>query len=163
MIACSQSAGCGGSEDDMVCPPLHELLMPTAFVNLDGSPIDSNGNPNDLESSTFVDHNGDGQVDINDAFDFDMDGVPDDFNGDGLPDNRFYFDDRAAWLPDADSFDDYENLELGIPRGVTPVPGDCPADGIATGPLDLFDAAGRRRFADFRPSRCCRRSGALEE
>jgi hypothetical protein len=69
-------------------------------------------------------------------------------------DGRYYFDDRSAWVPDADSFDDYENPELEIPRGRTPVPGNCEADGIATGPTDLRDADGDR-FEQLIPSRYC--------
>jgi len=88
--------------------------------------------------------------------DTDGDGVPDftavDFDGDGFPDNRFYFDDRSAWVPDADSFDDYENADANPPveRGVTPVSADCPGDGVETGPPDLG-------FTDYRPSSYCLR------
>jgi hypothetical protein len=57
-------------------------------------------------------------------------------------------------VPDADSFDDYENPELGIPRGRTPVPGNCDADGQATGPLDLLDEDGQP-FTSITPTKYC--------
>jgi hypothetical protein len=89
-----------------------------------------------------TDHNGDGVVDEND-----------DLNGDGmLPDERFYFDDTSAWVPDADSFDDFENADLGIPRGVTPVSSKCAADGTATGPLGLPEG-----YTMIEPSSYCAR------
>ena len=92
-----------------------------------------------------------GVLDVNDLDDFDMNAIPDgtdDINFDGIPDgtdynkdaildNRFFFDDSSAWVPDGDSFDDFEDRQLGIPRGRTPMPGNCSADGTATGPLDL--------------------------
>ena len=158
VFACILWLGCAGGDDDSSgCPPLSDLFETRRTFDPSGNPIDSNGNPNNLESITFVDRNGDGLFDSMDTFDFDMDGVPDDFNGDGFPDNRFYFNDAGDFIPDADSFDDFEDPGLGIPRGVTPVPGDCPADGIATGPLDLFGQDGRPMFASFKPSKCCRR------
>ena len=89
-----------------------------------------------------VDITGDGIVDDMDR----MGGV--DFDEDGTLDNRYYFDDRSVWVPDADSFDDYENPDLDIPRGVTPVSAECEADGIATGPPIL-------QFDDYVPSSYC--------
>ena len=59
-------------------------------------------------------------------------------------------------MPDADSFDDYEDPQLHIPRGVTPVSKSCPADGIATGPLDLHGAGGQL-YATWKPSSYCPR------
>jgi len=74
-----------------------------------------------------------------------------DINGDGVVgdvlepggERAFFFDDarlRALCLvPDADSFDDYEEVDptsgcVIVPR-TTPLSTTCPADGIATGPL----------------------------
>ncbi|MGD8860555.1 MAG: hypothetical protein PVI30_11135 [Myxococcales bacterium] len=96
-----------------------------------------------------VDHNSDGVV--NDGDDLNGDGMPD-ANGMGAPDVRFYFDDTSAWVPDADSFDDYENADLGIPRGISPVSSKCAADGIATGPLGLPEG-----YAQVEPSSYCAR------
>jgi hypothetical protein len=155
MAACAALTACNERED---CPPPQQLMVPTSHVAEDGrTPLDTNGDPDDLESSTFLDLNHDGKFDQSDTVDFDRNGEPDDFNGDGLPDNRFFFDDRAALIPDADSFDDFEDVSLGIPRGMTPVPGGCPADGVATGPLDLLDPQGRPKFTNWKPSSCCRR------
>lgn len=135
-------------------PPTGEIFARTNFFDDMGARIDTNENLMDFESDTFVDSNGDGNFDGGDALDGNMDGLPDDFNGDGAPDNRFYFDDRSAWVPDADSFDDYENPELGIPRGRTPVPGNCDADGTATGPIGELDQDGQM-FTSIMPTRYC--------
>lgn len=81
--------------------------------------------------------------------------VPVAFAMDGTPirfETRFLFDDarlRAlCLLPDADSFDDYEEVDptsdqVIIPRGTTPLSTSCPADGIVTGPLhdELFPSS----------------------
>jgi hypothetical protein len=57
---------------------------------------------------------------------------------------RHFFNDAAfkkyCVVPDADSFDDFEKVDLAtgrieIPRGITPVSTDCEADGIETGPF----------------------------
>jgi hypothetical protein len=50
---------------------------------------------------------------------------------------RYYFNDTLAHVPDADSFDDYENSEFGISRGVTPLSASCEADGIETSAGEL--------------------------
>jgi len=68
--------------------------------------------------------------------------------------DRYYFDDRSAWVPDGDSFDDYEDPERGVPRGRTPVPGDCSADGTVTGPPGATDVDGER-FTQLEPSSYC--------
>jgi len=68
--------------------------------------------------------------------------------------SRYYFDDRSAWVPDSDSFDDYADDELGIPRGRTPVPGNCDGDGDPSGPTDLLDEEGNP-FPTLEPSRYC--------
>ena len=65
---------------------------------------------------------------------------------------RIYFDGGSCWLPDADSFDDFEAPSLGVPRGVTPTSKDCVADGQATGPI-RFVATGNT--SDLLPSKWC--------
>jgi hypothetical protein len=50
----------------------------------------------------------------------------------GATEKRYLFDDTLAHIPDADSFDDYEDPFGGIPRGVTPASEQCEADGIVT-------------------------------
>jgi hypothetical protein len=50
-------------------------------------------------------------------------------------------------VPDADSFDDYEDTELGIPRATTPVSTKCAADGTATGPLAALDQPAHEALA----------------
>lgn len=81
--------------------------------------------------------------------------VPVEFAMDGTPirfETRFLFDDERlralCLLPDADSFDDYEEVDsqtgrVIIPRGTTPLSTSCPADGTTTGPLhdELFPSS----------------------
>jgi hypothetical protein len=71
-------------------------------------------------------------------------------------DGRFFFNLGGSWVPDADSFDDFEDEVAGIPRGRTPVPGNCPADGIVTGPTDLEGPDGEP-FEQLEPSSYCAR------
>ena len=67
-------------------------------------------------------------------------------------DSGSFFDPASPWVPDGDSFDDFE--ATGVPRGRTPVPGNCPADGIATGPLDVESPDGEL-FEQLEPSSSC--------
>jgi hypothetical protein len=60
----------------------------------------------------------------------------------------------SAWIPDADSFDDFENAAAGIPRGRTPASTSCKADGKPSGPLDLKDLNGKP-FTTLEPSSYC--------
>lgn len=107
-----------------------------------GMEADSKPPIDDVIDGETIDVSGDGIVD-------DMDRVGGiDFNEDGSVDNRYYFDDRSAWVPDADSFDDYEDPELDIPRGITPVSTKCAGDGVETGPPILM-------FEDYQPSKYC--------
>lgn len=85
----------------------------------------------------FLDVNQDGMV----GDPYQIDTAP---NGDPIYETRYLFDDtrlrELCLRPDADSFDDYEEVdavsgEVIIPRGTTPVSTMCPADGIVTGPL----------------------------
>jgi hypothetical protein len=51
--------------------------------------------------------------------------------------SSFLFDDTTPWVPDADSFDDYEQRDpvtgvVNVPSGTTPASTQCPADGIET-------------------------------
>jgi hypothetical protein len=68
--------------------------------------------------------------------------------------DRHFFDESSPWVPDRDSFDDFEEPDAGIPRGVTPVPGECAADGIATGPIGI-DGPDGEPFTQLMPSRYC--------
>lgn len=130
-------------------------------------------------TGSFVDVNGDGIVELENGIDAstgmpieddviagdgltdadpDGDGVPNtfDFDGNGTQDNRYYFNPASAWVPDKDSFDDYEDQAGGVPRARTPLPGTCEADGIATGPLDVESTDGSGgNFLDYVPSKYC--------
>ncbi len=109
-----------------------------------GMEADSKPVLEDIIDGERIDINNDGVVDDADL----IVGMSQDFDGDDVDDNRYYFDDRSAWVPDADSFDDYEDSALDIPRGVTPVSTKCAADGIETGPPILM-------FDDYQPSKYC--------
>jgi hypothetical protein len=68
----------------------------------------------------------------------------DDENMDDLIDTteRFFFNDKSAWVPDADSYDDFEKVDtmsgrIEIPRGITPLSTSCSGDGKETGPADV--------------------------
>jgi hypothetical protein len=143
--------GDDGRDEGAACtaPPIGEVLTGVlADLNRDGVIEPTNGF--DIEGQAITDRvlAGDGE---NDA-DTNSDGVPDtfDFDHDGDQDNRFYFNVTAEWIPDLDSFDDYEDPEAGIPRGETPLESHCAADGIETGPHDLG-------FDEYVPSSYCRR------
>jgi len=99
----------------------------------------------------------------------DMNGIPGDFvpildsmgaeTGEFY--NRFLFDDTSGWVPDADSFDDYEEYDpdtgmLIIPRATTPVSTQCEADGTATGPT-MYPGS---TFTTIEPSSYCVRVAA---
>ncbi|HMI93840.1 MAG TPA: hypothetical protein VK509_20845 [Polyangiales bacterium] len=87
---------------------------------------------------------------------------------------RNFFDLSSAWVPDKDSYDDYIDFRLNpngtlfidpgtmmpdetVPRGRTPAPGNCSADGTATGPLDVQnpEAAEGILFTEYMPSKYC--------
>ena len=121
------------------------------------------------EVNTFADRNMDGVLDGRDL-DVNMDGLPDgtddvnfdgvadgtDFNKDGIVDNRFLFDDKSAWVPDGDSYDDFQNVAFDIPRGRTPIPGNCSADGQASGPIDPFvTGPNGEMFTTMEPTKYC--------
>ena len=98
--------------------------------------------------------------------------VPD-FDAMGNPTmvTRSYFNETSAWVPDKDSYDDYEEYKkdpqgqvlidpmtnmptVTVPRGKTPVPGNCSADGTATGPLGVMGPDGKP-FTTITPSKYC--------
>jgi hypothetical protein len=95
----------------------------------------------------------------------DMDGVPGeiieikDMMGNVIgTETRYLFDDTSGWVPDADSFDDYEEYDgdmLIIPRATTPVSTQCEADGTETGPT--FPGS---TFTTLEPSSYCVRVAA---
>lgn len=71
-----------------------------------------------------------------------------------------FFDDALfhdlCIVPDADSFDDYEETDSAtgaviVPRGTTPVSEECEADGIVTGPM----------HDELYPSKWCRIEGCF--
>jgi hypothetical protein len=100
-----------------------------------------------------VDTNGDGFID-----------GKDDANMDGLIDtvDRAFFDPYSAWLPDADSFDDFQKIDqdtnrILIPRGVSPLSTVCSADGQATGPTDIKNPDGSFKYTTIEPSKYCAR------
>jgi len=68
--------------------------------------------------------------------------------------DRSFFNGDSPWIPDRDSFDDFEDAATGVPRGTTPFPGNCEADGIATGPIGLPGPDGKP-FTEILPSRYC--------
>jgi hypothetical protein len=119
----------------------HELALLVAMTAtaLSACAADAHGaepiEPPPLED-IFRDINDDGQV--GDPYQVDI--AP---NGDPIYETRYIFDDtrlrELCLRPDADSFDDYEEVDSNgnviIPRGTTPVSTECPADGIVTGPL----------------------------
>lgn len=86
---------------------------------------------------------------------FDMMGNPTRFE------TRYLFDDTSGWVPDADSFDDYEVIDatsgrIIVPRGTTPVSAQCEADGVVTGPPSVPNAG----FTTLEPSSYCVRVAA---
>jgi hypothetical protein len=86
---------------------------------------------------------------------------------------RNFFDLSSAWVPDKDSYDDFVDYRLNadgtlfidpgtnmpdptVPRGLTPAPGNCSADGTATGPIDLVGPDGMGpRYTELMPSKYC--------
>jgi hypothetical protein len=84
-----------------------------------------------------------------------------DTNRNGIEDfeDRYFFNDTSGWVPDADSFDDYENAEFDIPRATTPVSTQCEGDGIVTGPTSVTDN-NEPVFTDITPSAYCVRVAA---
>jgi hypothetical protein len=86
--------------------------------------------------------------------------VPFDSNGDGMIDDkdtpvtRYLFDDASAWVPDADSFDDYPKDGGVDVRGRSPLSTKCAADGKASGPPDIKGKNGML-YATREPSSYC--------
>lgn len=119
-----------------------------------GMKADSKPPPSEIFQSRVVetDSNHDGFIDGKDDVD-PMDMMPDTAE-------RFLFDDKSAWVPDADSYDDLENVDpntgrIEIPRGITPVAASCTADGKPSGPLDLKDPKTDQPFTTMEPSKYC--------
>jgi hypothetical protein len=86
--------------------------------------------------------------------------VDTDAGGQPITETRYFFDDvlfrSLCVVPDADSFDDYEEIdnatgEVLVPRGERPLSEDCEADGIVTGPM----------HEELYPSSWCRVEGCL--
>jgi len=97
-----------------------------------------------------------------DGFINEMDDIaPEDMNIDVA--QRSFFNEASAWVPDADSFDDFERVDMAtgrieVPRGVTSLSSSCGADGTETGPMDLTDPITQEPiFAEMEPSSYCAR------
>jgi hypothetical protein len=108
----------------------------------------------DTQTNVPTDSNNDGA--INEQDDLDMNRMID------TADRRDVFDTKSAWVPDADSFDDYmkwdpnvQNGRTEIQRGTTPAAANCTADGKPSGPLDLTDPKSKRPFTTLEPSGYC--------
>jgi hypothetical protein len=67
---------------------------------------------------------------------------------------RYLFDTASPWVPDADSFDDYDPGTT--PRGRTPLTANCEADGKPSGPtaMDVTDKNGLP-YTTMTPTRYC--------
>jgi hypothetical protein len=74
-----------------------------------------------------------------------------DTNGDNKVDDqdmgetvtRYLFDEDSAWVPDADSYDDYPKEGSPDVRGRSPLTSTCAADGKASGPPDVKGKDGK--------------------
>jgi hypothetical protein len=66
--------------------------------------------------------------------------------------DRLLFNGASPWVPDADSFDDYESAT--VDRGLTPLSDNCSADGTKSGPLNVPDASGVP-YTTLEPSKYC--------
>jgi hypothetical protein len=142
-VECPPGVVCG-AEDDGVKDTEDEFAR--WFVNVQfamgfgfvqpGMPTDSKPDASEIfldgpADSFGIRNNKDGLPGHQQAVAFDMNGNP------TLWEDRFLFDDTSGWVPDADSFDDYEEYDgnmLIIPRATTPVSSQCEADGTETGP-----------------------------
>ncbi len=86
-----------------------------------------------------MDTNADGKIDENDM---------------GETVTRYLFDDSSAWVPDADSYDDYPPKATPDMRGRSPLTKSCAADGKASGPPDVMGKDGKL-YATREPSSYC--------
>jgi hypothetical protein len=68
--------------------------------------------------------------------------------------DRFLFNEASPWVPDADSYDDYENAMEMVARGTSPLSDNCSADGVKTGPVGVPDASGVP-YTTLEPSKYC--------
>jgi hypothetical protein len=102
-----------------------------------GMKTDSGPPPGEILMAREVDTDSNDDGFINDQDDID----PMDMRIDTA--TRYFFNDKSAWVPDADSYDDFEKVDMAsgrieIPRGTTPLSTSCPGDGKATGPTDVL-------------------------
>jgi hypothetical protein len=133
-VECPPGVVCG-ADDDGIKNTDNEFAR--WFVNLQfamgfgfvqpGMPTDSKPDASEI----FLDNDGDGNPGYTYREFNDMGMVT-------LEETRFLFDDTSGWVPDADSFDDYEKPEDGISRATTPVSTQCEADGTETGPSSVI-------------------------
>jgi hypothetical protein len=129
-----------------------QLVAGFALVR-SGMKADSKPPPGEIFQSRVVETDANGDMFIDAKDDLDMDGNIDTAQ-------RFLFDDKSAWVPDADSFDDLENVNpntgrIDIPRGITPVAASCTADGKRSGPTDVKDMKTGAPFQTMEPSSYC--------
>jgi hypothetical protein len=157
---CPPGVVCNGGEGGEVGPSDWargfiglELAAGFAMVRT-GMKADSKPPPGDIFKSQVVeaDTNGDGFIDGKDDVD-PMDMMPD-------TKERFLFDPKSAWVPDADSFDDLESVDpntgrIEIARGKTPLSTSCAADGKRSGPIDVKDSRTGANFTTLEPSSYC--------
>jgi hypothetical protein len=167
--AAAQYGYAGPRTEDTECPPGVKCDAPgtnnsgptdfaRGFVNLQmvaglalvrpGMKADSK--PKDYLSEVFTPQAGPPEADTN------MDGKIDTLDA---ATTRYVFNTSSAWVPDADSFDDYEDATLGIPRGITALSGKCPGDGKRSGPIDTLmpvkDPATNQPYTTMEPSSYC--------
>lgn len=158
-VECPPGVVCG-ADDDGVKEGKGEFSR--WFVNLQiafGFGFVQPGMPTDSKpelSEIFLDQNMDGVPGDPVPIAFDMMGNPTMFE------DRYLFDDTSGWVPDADSYDDYEERDpvtgrVIIPRATTPVSTQCEGDGTVTGPAT---APGGEQFAGLEPSSYCVRVAA---
>lgn len=142
-VECPPGVVCGAEDDGVKNGPGEfrrwfvnlQFAMGFGFVQ-PGMPTDSKPDINEIFLDNDVDAMG------NPA----PDGIPgynyyeyDNMGNETLHEIRYLFDDTSGWVPDADSFDDYEDESAGIPRATTPVSTQCEADGTETGPSSVLN------------------------
>ncbi|MFI5306672.1 MAG: hypothetical protein ACHQ53_04920 [Polyangiales bacterium] len=84
--------------------------------------------PTNVTLPATTDTNSDGKIDANDM---------------GTTVTRYLFDEDSAWVPDADSYDDYPKDGGPDVRGRSPLTSTCSGDGKASGPPDVKGKDGK--------------------
>jgi hypothetical protein len=112
------------------------------------SGMKADSKPKDFMSEVFTSM----PAKIPSTMDVNMDGKLDE--NDFTLEDRYVFNTNSAWVPDADSYDDYEDAMLGIPRGTTPLSSKCAADGKSSGPPGIKGPKGEI-FTNYEPTSYC--------